>query len=120
MWWAKDKTTREVNRMSEKNVVGKIVKDGLEEMDESTISEIASEILNEKIGEIDPSEVDKAIEEAMSKRLEEIVDDVFVEEMVELLDNSMARVLEKKIEKRMGINSPSSTNEVPGLIRHRR
>ena len=98
--------------MSEKNVAGKIVKDGLVGMDESTIYMIASEILTEKIGEIESSEVDKAIDEAMSKRLDEILDDVFVEEMVELLDNSMARVLEKKIEKKMGINSHSSTNEL--------
>ena len=111
--------------MSEENVIGKMVKHELDGMDESTICEIASEIINEKIGEIDPSEVDKAIEEVMSKRLEEIVDDVFVEEMVELLDNSMARVLEKKVEKRMGMNYPSPTNELPfshrkGILGQRR
>ena len=71
--------------MSGENVAGKIVKDGLVGMDESTIYIMAAKILTDKIGEIELSEVDKAVDEAMSKRLDDILDDVFVEEMVELL-----------------------------------
>ena len=103
--------------MSEKNVIGKMVKDESEGMDESTIYAIASEILNEKIEEIDTREADKAVEEVMGKRMDDIVDDVFMEEMVELLDHSMARVLRKKIEKRMGIKPLSPTNEMPSARR---
>ena len=86
--------------MKEANAMVKIVKDGLDGMDEDTIYQLASSIIDEQIEKLEANTVDKVIEETIGGRLDEIIDEVVIEQMVSVLDDGVSRVLEKKIKRR--------------------